>query len=164
MAQAKVWNQKISTVKYSLILMFYYSSLICQSILQSNFKSFFGRFSVLIHSLLCSWYLWGWWISEWNEVPTPTDLLKEPCSNTDNYHTEADFAVGASGKEPVCQCKRLKRCGFDPWVRKIPWRRACNPLQYSCLENPMDRGAWWATVHGVAKSQTWLVSKHRTET
>ena len=31
-----------------------------------------------------------------------------------------------------------------------------NPLQYSCLENPMDRGAWWATVHRVAKSQTWL--------
>ena len=30
------------------------------------------------------------------------------------------------------------------------------PLQYSCLENSMDRGAWWATVHGVAKSQTWL--------
>ena len=29
-----------------------------------------------------------------------------------------------------------------------------NPLQYSCLENPMDRGAWWATIHGVAKSQT----------
>ena len=31
-----------------------------------------------------------------------------------------------------------------------------NSLQYSCLENPMDRGAWWATVHGVAKSQTRL--------
>ena len=31
-----------------------------------------------------------------------------------------------------------------------------NPLQYSCLENPMDRGAWWAAVHGVSKSQTWL--------
>ena len=31
-----------------------------------------------------------------------------------------------------------------------------NPLQYSCLENPMDRGAWWATVHRVAKSQTQL--------
>ena len=30
------------------------------------------------------------------------------------------------------------------------------PLQYSCLENPMDRGAWWAAVHGVAMSQTWL--------
>ena len=31
-----------------------------------------------------------------------------------------------------------------------------NPVQYSCLENPMDRGVWWATVHGVAKSQTRL--------
>ena len=31
-----------------------------------------------------------------------------------------------------------------------------NPVQYSCLENPMDRGAWWATVHGVEKSRTWL--------
>ena len=31
-----------------------------------------------------------------------------------------------------------------------------NPLQYSCLENPMDWGAWWATIHGVAKSRTWL--------
>jgi len=31
-----------------------------------------------------------------------------------------------------------------------------NPLQYSCLENSMNRGAWWATLHGVAKSQTWL--------
>ena len=31
-----------------------------------------------------------------------------------------------------------------------------NPLQYSCLENPMDRGAWWAIIHGVTKSQTWL--------
>ena len=31
-----------------------------------------------------------------------------------------------------------------------------NPLQYSCLENPMDGGAWWATVHGVTRNQTWL--------
>ena len=31
---------------------------------------------------------------------------------------------GASGKEPACQCRRRKRCEFDPWVRKIPWRRA----------------------------------------
>ena len=38
----------------------------------------------------------------------------------------------------------------------IPWRRAWHALQYSCLENPMDRGAWRATVHSVAKSWTWL--------
>ena len=37
-----------------------------------------------------------------------------------------------------------------------PGGRNGNPLQYSCLENPRDRGAWWATVHGVAKRQTEL--------
>ena len=35
-----------------------------------------------------------------------------------------------------------------------------NSLQYSCLENPTDKGAWWATVHGVAKSRTRLSKKH----
>ena len=59
-------------------------------------------------------------------------------------------------KKPTCQCKRHKRCRFDPWVRKIPWRRACKPLHFSCLENPIDRGAWRATVHRIAKSVTWL--------
>ena len=45
---------------------------------------------------------------------------------------------------------------FDPWVAEIPWRRAGQPPQYSCLENPMDGGARRATVPGVAKSQTRL--------
>ena len=40
----------------------------------------------------------------------------------------------------------------DHWVRKIPGKGNSNPLQYSCLENPMDRGAWQATVHGATKS------------
>ena len=66
------------------------------------------------------------------------------------------FPVGPSGKEPIYQCKRIKRLGFHPWVGKTPWRRACNQLQYSCLGNPMDRGAWWATVHGAARSRTRL--------
>ena len=63
---------------------------------------------------------------------------------------------GASGKEPACQCWRCWKQGFDPWVGKTPWSRHGNPLQCSCLENPMDRGARWATVHGVAKSWTRL--------
>ena len=42
---------------------------------------------------------------------------------------------------------------FDPWVGKIPRGGHGNPLQYSCLENPMERRAWWVIVHGVAKSQ-----------
>ena len=50
----------------------------------------------------------------------------------------------------------------ETWFRSLSWEdplevgRHGNPLQYSCLENPMDRGAWWAVVHGVTKSQTRL--------
>ena len=62
------------------------------------------------------------------------------------------FPDGASGKEPACQCGRLKIIpGFDPWVGKIPWRGHSNPLQYSCLENPMFRGPWQATDHRVTR-------------
>ena len=61
------------------------------------------------------------------------------------------FPSGTSGKEPTCQCRRQKRLGFDPWVRKIPGGSYGNTLQYSCLENSMDRGAWWSTVHGVQR-------------
>ena len=61
-----------------------------------------------------------------------------------------------NSKEFACQFRRHKRLGVDPWVGNIPCRWNGNPLQYSCLENPMDRGTWWAAVHGVAKSWTWL--------
>ena len=46
--------------------------------------------------------------------------------------------------------------GLIPGLGRSPGVGNSNPLQYSCLENPMDRGAWWATVHRVTKSQTWL--------
>ena len=46
--------------------------------------------------------------------------------------------------------------GSIPGLGRSPGEGNGNPLQYSCLENPMDRGAWWATAHGVAKSQTRL--------
>ena len=48
------------------------------------------------------------------------------------------------------------RDGFDPWIGKIPWRREWQPIAYSCMENPKDRGAWRATVQEVTKSQTQL--------
>ena len=50
---------------------------------------------------------------------------------------------------------RHRRWGFTPWVGKIPGGGHGNPLQYFGLENPMDRGAQQATVHGVTKSQKW---------
>ena len=63
---------------------------------------------------------------------------------------------GTSGKEPACQCRRRKRPGSSPRSGRPPGEGQSNPRPYSCLENSMDRGAWWATVHRVAKSRTWL--------
>ena len=63
------------------------------------------------------------------------------------------FLGSSADKESICQCIR---CRFHLWVRKIPCRGHGNPLQYSCLGNLMDRGAWWATVHRVPKSRTQL--------
>ena len=51
------------------------------------------------------------------------------------------------------QCRRRKRCGFDPWVGKIPWRRAWQLIP----ENPMNRGAWCTMVHEITQSRTWLM-------
>ena len=68
----------------------------------------------------------------------------------------AGFPGGASSKEPACPCKRYKSHRLDPWVRKIPQRRAWQPTPvFLPGESPwrisMDRGAWWATVHRVAE-------------
>jgi len=49
---------------------------------------------------------------------------------------------------------QYRRLGFYPCLGTSPGERNGYPFQYSCLENPMDRGACWATVHGVAKSWT----------
>ena len=62
--------------------------------------------------------------------------------------TNDEFPWWVSGKESACQCWRRRS---HLWVRKIPWKRRWQPLQNSCLGNPMDIGAWWATVHGVVK-------------
>ena len=69
---------------------------------------------------------------------------------------QALLYIGFTKQEPTCQCRKCKRHRFDPWVRKTPEGGHGNPLCYSCLENPMDRGAWWAAVHRVVQSQTRL--------
>ena len=60
---------------------------------------------------------------------------------------------GSVVKASVCNAGDL---GSIPGLGRSPGEGNGNPLQYSCLENPMGGGAWWATVHGVAKSQTRL--------
>ena len=86
------------------------------------------------------------------------------------YHTQyLLFAIDIteasrwpSRKESACQCRRCRRQGLNPWLGKTPGVRNGNSLQYSCLANSMDRGAWQAAVHGVPKSLTWLSTQHIT--
>ena len=63
------------------------------------------------------------------------------------------FPGGSEGKASACNAGDL---GSIPGSGRPPGEGNDNPLQYSCLENPMDGGAWWATVHGVTKSRTRL--------
>ena len=61
------------------------------------------------------------------------------------------FPGGSEVKASACNAGDL---GLIPGSGRSSGEGNGKPLQYSCLENPMDRGAWWATVHGVAKSRT----------
>ena len=63
------------------------------------------------------------------------------------------FPGGSDSKESVFNTGNPS---LIPGLRRSPGGENGNPLQYSCLKNSMDRGDWWATVHGVAKSQTQL--------
>ena len=78
-------------------------------------------------------------------------------SSTKNKLYLETFPGGASGKEPACQCRLdLRLTSSIPGSGRFPGEGNGNPLQYPCLENPRDRGAWQATVHGVTRSWTWL--------
>ena len=61
---------------------------------------------------------------------------------------------GLAGKESACNAGATGDEVSVPGLGRSPGGGHGNPLQYSCLENPTDRGAWWATFHGVAKSRT----------
>ena len=58
------------------------------------------------------------------------------------------FQGGASGKESACKCRSMRCEDSVPGCGRSPGEGNGHPLQYSCLENPTDRGDWWATVHG----------------
>ena len=62
------------------------------------------------------------------------------------------FPGGASVKSLPASVGDIRDSGSIPWSGRSPGGGRGNQLQYSCLKNTMDKGAWWATVHGVAKS------------
>ena len=72
------------------------------------------------------------------------DCLSQKCFNS---------ACSSVGKESGCNAGDL---GSIPGSERSPGGGNGNPLEYSCLENPMDRGAWWAVIHGVTTSWTRL--------
>ena len=67
------------------------------------------------------------------------------------FEIASKYCIGSEGKEPACNAGDL---GSIPGSGSSPGEGNGNPLQYPCLENPMDGRAWWATVHVVAKSWT----------
>ena len=79
------------------------------------------------------------------------------CVYTHMYICIYIYTCGSDGKKSACNAGDL---GSIPGSGKSPGKGHCNPLQNSCLENPKDRGAWQATVHGVTKSQTQLSNFH----
>ena len=87
-------------------------------------------------------------------------LFPSPCLslslNLEEYiYIYLGFPGGASSSESACQFRRREDESWIPESGRSPGEGNGSPLQYSCLENSMDRGAWWAIVRGIAKSQTW---------
>ena len=77
-------------------------------------------------------------------------------AHLDISRVSRDFSGGSGGKESACNARATGDTNLIPGSGRSPGEGNGNPLQYSCLENPMDRGTWPATVHGVAKSRTRL--------
>ena len=96
------------------------------------------------------------WRQYTSEKQFMTEEAKEEEEERWQKWVHKGFPGSASGRERTCQWRRYKRHGFGAWVRETPGEGHGKPPQYSCLENPMDRGAWQATVHGVTKSRTRL--------
>ena len=84
-----------------------------------------------------------------------SDVTEYKCIIYPNTYTHMSFPGGASGKELVNEGD-LTDLGLIPGSGRIPGRGHGHPLQCSSLENPMERGAWRSTVHGVPKSQAQL--------
>ena len=76
------------------------------------------------------------------------------CREIDKALTCWGFPGGTCGKESACNAVAAGDLGSIPGSGRSPGGGHGGPLQCSCLENPMDRGSWWATVHGLTKQLT----------
>ena len=88
-------------------------------------------------------------------VNNKSNLCYFPCFHWVMYTFQ--LPGGSDGKESACNAGDL---ASFPELERSPGGGHNNPLQYSYLENPIDRGAWWATAHSVAQSWIWLKWQH----
>ena len=99
-----------------------------------------------------SWIFIGWTDAE-GEAP----IFWPPDAKSWLIRQDLDsFLGGASGKEPACQCRRHKRCGFNPWVGKIPWKRAWQPTPVFLPGESHGQRSLAGYSPRIAKSWTWL--------
>ena len=101
---------------------------------------------MVTHSSILAWKI------PWTEEPGGLQSMSHKVSDTAEQLTLTVKTETSQIKNLPANAGGITQRGFDPYVGKIPGGGHGNPLQYSCLENPMDRAACQATVHGVAKS------------
>ena len=95
-----------------------------------------------------------------NLGPCGTNIHTPHITHYTHTHQPFTYALAISNdpvvKKLPASAGNMRALGSIPGLGRSPEGGHGNPFHYSCLENPMDRGAWWATVHRVAESQTWL--------
>ena len=123
------WIRGSQKIQWKIML---YSKLECRSLVITQAPQFF----------------------EYNVMQT----LYTFCITTKEYlvSLEGSFPGGTEVKNPPANAGDTGDTGSIPGSGRSPGEGHGNPLQYSCLENPMDRESWWSTAHRVAKSQTRL--------
>ena len=83
------------------------------------------------------------------------ELILKPRMSAFKFYVYSQYELGfggLDGKESACNAGTL---GLIPGLRRSPGEGNGYPFQYSCIENPMDREAWWVMVHGFTKSRTY---------
>ena len=96
----------------------------------------------------------AWWAAIYGVAQSQTRLKWLSSSNSNLVYRASQMSLMV--KNLPANAGDIRDVGSIPGLGRSPGGGHGNPLQYSCLENPMDRGAWQATVLGVAKGQTWL--------
>ena len=102
------------------------------------------------------------WNTEWREKQRPKWNREKPWGSriahsfSETWGKKEASQVALVVKNPPNNAGDVRDVGSIPASGRSPGGGHGNPLQYYCLENPMDRGAWWAMVHRITKSQTWL--------